>query len=236
MSWLNGSTWKALADGERFDTREEFYILSVVDCGNLRLPSGRLVATDPFGPMDQRDNRELDIAPGTYPVKVTFADRNGIRDDLNSRGAYASLLLRDEPEVERHLLTPLRVGESAPELGLDEFIGVDVDTGTACFVDAAALEYGMSPNEDESWYDDLFDNGTDTSWFNIIDDPGHIREGIANIPLPLATDGANLIMFRTGWGDGRYPLIGGYDAAGRLVAVHFDFFVIPEPATMTEEP
>jgi hypothetical protein len=153
---------------------------------------------------------------------------------LHSRGAYASLLLDNSPEIERRLLAPLRAGEIAPKLGKEEFIGLNVDTGTACFVDAAALVYGMPP-DDESWYDDFFDNGSDTSWFNIIDDPSHIREGVANIPLPLATEGTNLIMYRTGWGDGSYPVIGGYDATGVLVAVHIDCFVLPIFAVSSDE-
>lgn len=37
------------------------------------------------------------------------------------------------------------------------------------------------------------------------------------------------MVFRSGWGDGHYPTIGGYDAGGALVAVHLDFFVAPEP-------
>lgn len=53
--------------------------------------------------------------------------------------------------------------------------------------------------------------------------------GVANIRLPLARDGANIVVFRSGWGDGHYPTIGGYDAGGALVAVHLDFFVAPEP-------
>jgi len=82
---------------------------------------------------------------------------------------------------------------------------------------------------DEDWYETIFDNGTPTSWFASMDDPDHIREGIANIPLPQAGDGANIVVFRSGWGDGHYPTIGGFDSEGALVAVHLDFFVAPEP-------
>jgi hypothetical protein len=48
--------------------------------------------------------------------------------------------------------------------------------------------------------------------------------GVAvNIPLPLAQDGANIIIFSSGMGDGSYPLVAGYDAAGELTAIHIDF-------------
>jgi Protein of unknown function (DUF4241) len=231
MSWLNGPAWKALADGERFAIDGRNFALSVIGCGDLRVPSGRLVACDPFAAMSQHGNAEIAIPPGTYPVRVTLADVSDTSDGSHVREAYASLILSDQPEVERHLLTPLQAGATAPELGPDEFVGFGVDAGTACFVDAAALEYGMP---DERSWDELFDNGTDDSWFSRMDDPHHIREGIANILLPLATDGTNLILFHSGWGDGAYPIIGGYDRAGILVAVHIDFFIIPDPTELSE--
>jgi Protein of unknown function (DUF4241) len=65
-----------------------------------------------------------------------------------------------------------------------------------------------------------------------MDDPAHIRAGIANLPLPLARDGENLVLFHSGWGDGVYPVVGGYDAAGKLVAVHVDLLVIEEDAEL----
>ena len=37
------------------------------------------------------------------------------------------------------------------------------------------------------------------------------------------------MIIHSGWGDGTYPLIGGYDANGELVAVHIDLFVVPIP-------
>ncbi len=86
------------------------------------------------------------------------------------------------------------------------------------------------PDDDSVRLEEIFDDGTADSWFSRMDDPAQVRAGIANIPLPLATDGANLVLFHSGWGDGWYPVIGGYDAGSALVAVHIDFFVIPDPA------
>jgi hypothetical protein len=65
------------------------------------------------------------------------------------------------------------------------------------------------------------------SWFARMDDPSHIRAGIANIPLPLAAGGENIVIFHSGWGDGLYPVISGYDASDLRVRVHIDFFVVP---------
>jgi hypothetical protein len=58
-----------------------------------------------------------------------------------------------------------------------------------------------------------------------MDSPDHIRAGIANIRLPNATDDANIVICHSGWGDGFYPVVGGYDAAGSLVGVHIDLLI-----------
>jgi hypothetical protein len=77
------------------------------------------------------------------------------------------------------------------------------------------------------WYEELFENARPDCWFARMDDPDHIRKGIANIQLPLACHGENLILFHSGWGDGVYPVIGSYDANDQLIAAHVDFLVIP---------
>jgi hypothetical protein len=231
--WPNDVQWKALADGQRFVLDGRPCALHVVDCGELVIPTGQLLACDPFAMMLPSDNATIALPPGQYPVKVTVADVSEQSDGSHLREAYATLLLSERPEATRRPLTPLRPGETAPELEADEFIGFGVDAGTACFVDAGALAYGM-PDE-STWHDDLFDSGEDNSWFSRMDDPNHIQYGIANIPLPLARDGANIILIHSGWGDGHYPIVGGFDAAGNLVRVHLDFFVIPAPNTVPAE-
>ncbi len=224
--WPNHPQWKALTDHEQFTINDHLYVTEVVDAGTLILPSGRLVVCDPFAAMRQQGNPELSLPIGNYPVKITCADVSGAGDGSDIREAYASLLLSSEPESCRRVLTPLVPGQIAPDLAPDEDSGVPVDAGTVCFVDAAALQYGM-PDE-QTWYADVFDNGKTTAWFARMDDPNLIRDGIANSVLPFATDGANIVLFHSGWGDGIYPIIGGYSAQGNLVAVHVDLMVIPD--------
>lgn len=189
------------------------------------MSSGKLVACDPFAMMSRGGNPFVKVPPGDHRVKVTVADLSDARDRSDVREAYASLLLSARHEVRRQFLALLREGEEPPDLGKDEFIGFGVDAGTACFVDDEALLTGM-PDE-STWYE-LFENSSNDCWFKRMDDPGHICAGIANIPLPPATDGSNHILFHSGFGDGFYPACGGYDAEGRLVAVHIDFFVVGE--------
>lgn len=225
MSWPNNDSWLALVDGGQFMLDDHTCTTSVIDCGMLLMPTGRLVARDPFAGMERTGNRSIALPPGTYPVRVTLADVSEAGDGSHIREAYASLLLHDAPEAERRILTPLLDGEEPPTLAPGEFSGIPVDAGTVCFVDADALASGMP---DGSWME-LFQDAGDDSWFDRMDDPAHIRAGIANITLPLAQNGENIVIIHSGWGDGYYPLIGGYDAAGELVAVHIDLFVVPDP-------
>ena len=60
-----------------------------------------------------------------------------------------------------------------------------------------------------------------------MDDPTHLRAGCANVPLP-GVDG-NVVLCHSGFGDGIYPLVLGFDAQDRLVRVHIDLLVIGTP-------
>lgn len=206
-------TWRALRPGIVVAGGEPHEI-AVVDCGELALPSGRLVAADPFVTLT-RENDYYAVAPGRYPVRVTV-------DETLAREMYVSLLLSNAPEVTRAPLIPLRHDGTpypAPEPG--EEYGVPVDAGTVCFVDDEAVRRGM-PADESTWFETVFDDGSGASWFSRMDSASHHRPGLANIPLPLATDGANIVICHSGWGDGFYPVIGGFDADERLVAVHID--------------
>jgi hypothetical protein len=80
--------------------------------------------------------------------------------------------------------------------------------------------------EHDDWYDIAMDEDATGNWFGPMDDPDHICKGVANVALPYATDGENMVLVHTGWGDGIFPVIGGFDAGGRLIRVHMDFLVV----------
>jgi hypothetical protein len=224
-----------MRDGLQVDVDDTTYTTQVVDCGALVAPYGKLIACDPFVFLYDLDQPFIAIPPGTYPIYVTIADVNLEGDGSDLREAYATLILDTAPEHIRRIITPLASGEvAAPEMVGDSYDGFPVDAGTACFVDAGALADGMPPPEDD-WNEALFDNGTPESWFNRMDDPAHIRAGLANIALPLAKDGANIVIIHSGWGDGIYPVVGGYAEDGRLVRVHIDFLVVFSPDGEAEE-
>lgn len=226
MAYPNIDFWSALLDGARIPVGDgKNHTLSVVDCGFLLMPTGRLVVCDPFAALEKNSDLFVQVPPGRYRVIVTLADVSDDNDGSHMREAYATLML-DETAVEarRRIITPCRDAVCPPEMDDDgTYYGFPVDAGTACFVDQGAVDMLMPEGD---WYEDMFDNGTPNSWFARMDDPNHIRAGIANISLPQSRQGENIVIVHSGWGDGHYPIVGGYDASDRLVRVHIDFLVV----------
>lgn len=193
--------------------------LTVHNLGNLKLDSGRLGACDPFV---QLDNPLITrVEPGIYPVRVTVADVSDNQDGSHIREAFLSVVLAEG--------TPASVepaeseGSGPPPIG--EYFGVGVDAGTVGFVDAAAVADGM-PEDARSWYDEVFDSGDPDSWFALMDANNDCPPGAANIVLPRARNGENVILSHSGWGDGFYPLVVTRDTDDRVLGVHIDLLVV----------
>lgn len=222
--WPNNPTWSALKDSTIVQTEDGPRFLWTVECGELALPSGRLVACDPFVFLSLTDVPFIVTPRGRFPVVVTLADVSEKQDRSQIREAYASITFFSGVEAYRKAVPLAKDGQKRPEPQGDEFIGFAVDAGTACFVDETVI--GPCMPDPQTWYPSLFENERADCWFRQMDDPAHIREGIANITLPLAKNGENLILFHSGWGDGRYPVVGSFDLADRLIAAHIDFFVV----------
>ena len=223
-TWPNQPTWSALKNGETLQTEDGPRFLWTVSCGDLALPSGRLVACDPFVNLEPRNNSYVPIPKGRFPVFVTLADLSAAQDKSHVREAYASIIFSSAKEAYRKAMPLAKDGEARPELKGDDFVGFGVDSGTACFVDDSVVGPGMP--DPQTWYEGLFENSQPDCWFKRMDDPNHIGDGIANIVLPLAKQGENLILFHSGFGDGVYPVVGSFDSAGQLIAAHIDFFVL----------
>lgn len=147
----------------------------------------------------------IDVPPGEYPVRVTVADVSDEQDGSHLREAYLSLVLADGAPASVEL-----AHESA----------VMVDAGTVAFADAAAIAECMPEGD---WYEDLFD---DESWFSRMDDPDHLQAGCADIVMPLAEAGENVILSHSGWGDGLFPVVRTRDARGNVLGLHIDLLVV----------
>jgi hypothetical protein len=195
------------------------YPQMVHDLGVLHVPSGQVEASDPYVTLG--DGLVATVPPGSYPVRVTVADVSENRDGSHPREAYLSLVISDAaPVAEVRLVSP----DGAEPPTADEFYGVGVDAGTVAFADAGAVAACMPPRGHD-WYEGVFDNGTEQSWFALQDDPNHYRSGCANITMPLATAGENIVLSHSGWGDGFYPVVSTHDADGALLGVHIDLLV-----------
>jgi hypothetical protein len=220
LDWRDHDTWKALADGVVYDDEGESVELRTFDCGELIVPVGRLMICDPYTveiftsesiELDERllpDNFPplLPIQPGRYPVKATIADVSGKLDWSHPRNAYVTLFLTQADEVRR---APLPIYKF-----WGDHLGIGVDCGTVCLVDAGVLTTDLLARiEDEEL----------PYWDDCLNEADHIAYGVANLDLPGLVGKANMIIATSGWGDGLYPIIGGYDAAGKLVRVHVDF-------------
>lgn len=266
MEWLNEG-WYALGEGN--------YFVKTIDCGKLVVPTGQLLICDPGCYLDSEDltrGVRIQIPVGEYSVILSDEPGVGI--------VYASLIISDKDETSRKPF--LDMPEAIIPKNIDrsnEFVGVPVETGTVCFVDEGALEYGMPPDKklwdkqvinfegvDERYIDkmrmspiaDFFDKSMDKAAMEKLEKEAEEyqtnaleeakketlesldKEAIAhlsgeehwnyllknnkspfiNTHLPLASDGANIIMTDKFGGDGYFPVAGSYDAEGKLVAVH----------------
>lgn len=143
-----------------------------------------------LGALDELPSVLLD--PGDYPVVATYA--------LEGVPAYLSLVVAEgEPAVAE----VLRDDDGIP-------VGVPVDMAAVAFVDGEGLAAGMPQGD---WYEDVV-TGED-SWFDATAMNGP-AQGAALLDLPR---GGN-VAFAQLLGDGWAPLVGTYDARGRLLAVH----------------
>jgi hypothetical protein len=199
--------------------------LSVVDLGVLRVPSGLLGASDPYVELDE--GVVIPIPPGDYPVRVTIADVSEEQDGSHPREAYLSVVLSDSPTTT--VAAASGVDGPPPE---GQYFGVGVDAGTVAFVDSAAVAASM-PADGGTWYDDVFDSESPDAWFTIMDNDAPLPAGLANIVMPLAADGENVVLSHSGWGDGWYPVLETRNSDGELTGIHIDLQVV---GVVEEEP
>jgi Protein of unknown function (DUF4241) len=208
-----GRTGRVTVDSSSYD-------LSVTGLGQLQVPSGRLGASDPFVNLDEPFVTE--VPPGSYPVFVTVADVSEDLDGSHLREAYLSLVV--SPGVVARVENVVPEGGTEPGEDQDGFFyGIGVDAGTVGFADADAVRTSMPEGD---WYSTLFEPDGGGGWFELMDDPGHLWQGAANITLPRAAAGENVVLTHSGWGDGFYPVVKTYDARGRLLGVHIDLLVV----------
>lgn len=172
--------------------------------GNVTLPSGKIVATDPFT-MGDVAAFIRQVAPGSYPVSLAML----LGSEWHARNAFATIKFTDEPVVDFEMaLVP---GNDLALLEDDEFFGYGVDAGIGAFMDAQ----------------------TATSWMEKYDVAANSDAVVAGLVRPsnlsswvdfaIPGTASNFVGFESGDGDGGYASYWGLDAAGNVATLTTDF-------------
>lgn len=198
---------------------------SLLELGNLTLPTGRLIVADPLCCLGMGLNKipafSLETPRGSFPVTISVAAGT----EYGDRYMAARLAFNNNRAVRYELA--LKGDENAADLEEDEIFGFPVDTGLACFCDQSTeeryeefLEEWREDYPDGNHYDDFF-----AGIFKKSHDahPEYQREGGDWINWTVPDGEDNIIMFSSGFGDGVYPCYWGFDADDRLcrMVVHF---------------
>ena len=184
--------------------------VEVRNIGDLRLPTGRVIACDPIVEPDLRPFA-LSLPPGTWPVGVTIAHLPG----GDQRIAAAWIRASTAPPVRWEAARIAGMGDNP-----DSAYGVDSGTGGFVSPEAAA---SLAARVDEGFMDEL------TAQMESV--YVHTRSW-AVVPVG-GTGGLNVAAFSSGFGDGAYASWWGYDEAGRIACLLTDFGIIGRAADHT---
>ncbi|MER7641919.1 MULTISPECIES: DUF4241 domain-containing protein [unclassified Streptomyces] len=191
-------------------------VIHLADGGRLWLPTGQVVACDPFVCLGggEVEPFTVTVEPGRYRVEAAVATLTQPdeppADEPHLRIAAARLVIRDEPTTTWELA--LQSGQDLADLTEDEFYGYGVDAGTGAFYDASVD--GSFPECE----------GDEGPLWDAFEEHGH-APGPYLVTSP--STGHTLAAFGSGWGDGAYPTWIGRTASGDVTCFVTDFFVVP---------
>lgn len=185
--------------------------------GVLQVPTGNIVASDPFYVMDADTHPfERTVPPGRYPVVAGLADLG----PWGERVAFARLKLAETLPVAWEL--------AATALTKDAFRNhYSVDAGLGLFADQAAAErFGRAQtrfsatNPSGNYYDEVLAPCFQAHGDNWCDH------------RPDAGSDLNVIIFASGLGDGLYPSYWGLSATRETVCLVTDFQMFDADGTI----
>lgn len=179
----------------------------------LTVITGELIACDPLVPHTESFSRT--ISPGVYPVVAWW---------LQEEQAIAAVELRlSETRPVRWEMATCP-GQDIGDLEDGYIFGYPVDTGLGCFADAKAiaqmeeLERRLERELGDqfiSFYDNKVEfilEEHDDNWGDLVLDAGN---------------GLNVVMVRSGFGDGFYASYWGFNEEGQVVSLVTDFDILP---------
>jgi hypothetical protein len=202
---------RAFENGTEFGEDEHRATVHPHRVADLIVPSGYVVACDPLV-VSEQPPFDTEVAPGRYPVVLSVAQFRATGD---LRVAYAMLRFNEREPLRWVMAT--RPGQDIRALPPGRIFGYGVDSGTGCFMDAAASRALLARlDEDEDFGQaiiaELESTYTPTwSWANVELDPA---------------SGLNLVCFHAGFGDGLYASYFGLDAQGAPACLVTDFAVV----------
>ncbi len=196
-----------------------------IHVGDLTLPTGKIIAADPFFTYEQRPFKRS-VLPDKYPVFIYMAEI----DDEHHRIAYAKIKFRSD-EANKWILaiTDDITKEELNELSEDEFFGFPVDSGLACFLDEETNNQLMQKIDalqelkpESNYYDEVL-----AEEFKAYSSKNKFSRELGdwNDHHPDKDSDNNIIMFSSGWGDGYYPAYWGLNENGDTVELVIDFLI-----------
>lgn len=210
-----------------FDLEDDIHNNELVEIhiGELNLPTGRIIAADPFF-TDAQQPFARTVEPDKYPVFIYMAEI----DEHHHRVAYAKIKFRPEPAKKWILaVTEDLTHEELNDLGEDEFYGFPVESGLAAFLDAEtneALTAKMERLQDEKPESNYYDDELAEEFREYSGKNQFSRAlGDWNNHYPDKESDNNVIMFASGWGDGYYPAYWGLNDDGETIELVIDFLL-----------
>lgn len=196
-----------------------------IDIGNIHLPTGKIIVSDPFFTTDALP-LSRSVASGVYPVKIYITEI----ENEHFRIAFAKIKFKSELATQWILaVSEAMETDSLMNLKEDEYFGFPVDAGLGCFLDEQTnliylqkMDSFYTKGKNKNYYDDLlaeeFKRYSSENKYSR--DLGDWNNHIVDKDL-----GLNVIMFASGWGDGNYPTYWGYNDKKETVELTIDFMV-----------
>ena len=208
--YINEKALQYSQSGEgQFKSNGQNITLSKRELGELYLPTGKIVANDPFF-CYENEPFTVAVKPGSYPVAIFITEYPS-----DKRIALASLNFSGELPIRWELAITEQEELDQKNLTADEFYGYGVDSATGCFCDKAVIDM-MANDENYDLYAAIgsdFDASYDISI-------QYLLTTIFDYQL------ANITCFTSGWGDGSYPSYFGFDGQGDPCCLVTDFCII----------
>jgi hypothetical protein len=196
-----------------------------IHIGDVNLPTGRIIASDPFFVDSQRPFSRT-VEPDKYPVYIYMAEI----DKLHHRIAYAKVKFRPGDATKWILaLTDDLTEEELGSLEADEFYGFPVESGLAAFMDEetgaefiAKMDALEEANPEANYYDEVL-----AEEFRLYSGKNNFSRELGDWNDHKISNGTdnNLIMFASGWGDGYYPAYWGLNENGDTIELVIDFLI-----------